>query len=207
MRKAPARREGTWRLAVRNWRAGSGSRTMADEDVLAGAAKAPQREAKLTEKRQSKAKKAEGSIEAKKSPFAVLFDDAKSVVKAKKSKASAVLAAPGVEMAPRSAAASADSAPKSKTRTEKSEAIAGSVAVAPKIAKKAAKGSSAGGGGKKVAAAPPSAEDAAEDEKLRGEVAGFLKDFNYDTSSDMSEPEGLADIDDDDYDDHDDDHE
>uniref|UniRef100_A0A7S2DM18 EF-hand domain-containing protein n=1 Tax=Octactis speculum TaxID=3111310 RepID=A0A7S2DM18_9STRA len=35
-----------------------------------------------------------------------------------------------------------------------------------------------------------------EDIDLRADVAAFLKDFNYDTDSDMSEPDGLDDIED-----------
>ena len=35
-----------------------------------------------------------------------------------------------------------------------------------------------------------------EEESLKGEVAGFLKGFNYDTDSACSEPEGLDEIDD-----------
>ena len=44
--------------ARRRWRKGSGSRTMADEDALKGAAKAPERDAKLAKKRKGKAAKA-----------------------------------------------------------------------------------------------------------------------------------------------------
>lgn len=40
------------------------------------------------------------------------------------------------------------------------------------------------------------AAEAAEEAKLRDEVSDFMKSFNYDTSSDISEPEGLDDIDD-----------
>eukprot|EP00966_Prymnesium_polylepis_P019151 441154-Prymnesium_polylepis.1 len=50
--------EALWRKAARRWRQGSGSRTMADEDALKGAAKAPEREAKLAKSRKGKAAKA-----------------------------------------------------------------------------------------------------------------------------------------------------
>ena len=50
--------DGLLRKAARSWRAGSGSRTMADEDGLKGAAKAPAREEKLANKRKGKAAKA-----------------------------------------------------------------------------------------------------------------------------------------------------
>ena len=53
-----AEKEGLWRKAARNWRRGSGCRTMADEDTLKGAAKAPEREAKLAKKRKGRAAKA-----------------------------------------------------------------------------------------------------------------------------------------------------
>eukprot|EP00966_Prymnesium_polylepis_P021670 498031-Prymnesium_polylepis.1 len=55
-RKADA--DGLLRKAARSWRAGSGSRTMRDEDALKGAAKAPERDAKLAKKRKGKAAKA-----------------------------------------------------------------------------------------------------------------------------------------------------
>ena len=44
--------------ARKRWRAGSGSRTMADEEALKGAAKAPEREVKIAKKRKGRAKKA-----------------------------------------------------------------------------------------------------------------------------------------------------
>ncbi|KAL1502948.1 hypothetical protein AB1Y20_011019 [Prymnesium parvum] len=47
-----------YRKAAQRWRAGSGSRTMKDEEALKGAAKAPEREAKLAKKRKGKAAKA-----------------------------------------------------------------------------------------------------------------------------------------------------
>ena len=50
--------EALWRQAARGWRRGSGSRTMAQEDALKGAAKAPERDAKLAKKRKGKAAKA-----------------------------------------------------------------------------------------------------------------------------------------------------
>jgi len=56
--RAKADADGLFRQAARAWRRGSGSRTMAEEDALKGAAKAPEREAKLAKKRKGKAAKA-----------------------------------------------------------------------------------------------------------------------------------------------------
>lgn len=50
--------ERVWRLARRRWRKGSGSRTMQAERALKGEAKAPEREAKLENKRGGRAKRA-----------------------------------------------------------------------------------------------------------------------------------------------------
>ena len=56
--KAAHKQAAIFGLARASWRQGSGSRTIADERALAGAAKAPAREEKLAKKRAGKSKKA-----------------------------------------------------------------------------------------------------------------------------------------------------
>jgi len=60
----------------------------------------------------------------------------------------------------------------------------------------AKKTAAVGNKGAKKAASAATPEDVTEEEKLKGEVSTFLANFNYDTSSDMSEPEGLNEIED-----------